>query len=129
MPATVATYYFDELEDWSHSIDFCNEEIAELTEQLTEVIQRNSIVDIASKVENQQAALDKIAGLFHQLQLHIEEQEKALKSETAPAENKLVDNKTVLNQDVLRRNMQAAEKEFIDVKYNCHHFLSHLYKP
>ena len=109
MPATVATYYFDELEDWSHSIDFCNEEIAELTEQLTEVIQRNSIVDIASKVENQQAALDKIAGLFHQLQLHIEEQEKALKSETAPAENKLVDNKTVLNQDVLRRNMQAAE--------------------
>lgn len=128
MPATVATYYFDELEDWSHSIDFCNEELAELTEQLGEVIRRNSIVDIASKVENQQAALDTISGLFHKLQVQIQEQETALKSETTPAENKVINDKTVLNQDMLRRNMQAAEKEFIDVKYNCHHFLSHLYK-
>ena len=128
MPATITTYYIDELEDWSHSIDFCNQEIGELTERLTEVISRNSIPDIANKVEVQQAALDKIANTFHKLQLQLQEQETALKPGNTLKADKLIKDVTVQNQDVLRRDMQAAEKDFIDVKYNCHYFLSHLYK-
>ncbi|MGZ8543649.1 MAG: hypothetical protein ACXWV0_00065 [Flavisolibacter sp.] len=128
MPATIAIYYSDELENWSHSIDFCNEEIAELTERLAEVIRRNSIPEFAGKVEGQQTALNKVTQLFHKLQLQIQEQETALKSNSTLAEDKLINDATVLNQDVLRRNLQAVEKEFIDVKYNCHYFLSHLYK-
>jgi len=128
MPATIATYYFDELEDWNHSIDFCHEEIAALTEKLNEVIRRNSIVDIANKVEAQQDSLDKFTSQFHKLQSEIKEQEIALISDSTLADDKSINDSMIQRQDLLRRNMQAAEKEYIDVKYNCHYFLSHLYK-
>jgi uncharacterized protein (DUF342 family) len=124
MPVTIATYYSDELADWSHSISFCNEEITELTERLAEVIRRNSITDIAKKVELQQAALDKVTNLFYKLQMQIQEQETALKTDSTLLDNTLINDETGKVQDVLRLNMQAAEKEYIDVKFSCYHFLS-----
>lgn len=129
MPAAIATYFFDELEDWGHSIDVCREEIAVLNERLADIIRRNSISDIAGKVESQQASLDKVTRLFHNLELEIQQQETALHAaDSNTDEDKRTGQAIVQNQDVLRRNMQAAEKEFVDVKYNCHHFLSHVYK-
>lgn len=128
MPATIATYYSDEMADWNHSIQFCSEEITELTEKLAEVIRRNSITHIAEKVETQQTALDKVAHLFYTLQLQIREQETALRTDSTLVDDKQLKEETSKQQDALRHRMQEAEKEWVDVKYNCYEFLSHLAK-
>ena len=68
MATTIAEYYSDELVDWNRMIAFYHHEMDEFEKKLAEVIQRNSIPNIAAKVEKEQHKLDKVAEKFHQLQ-------------------------------------------------------------
>jgi hypothetical protein len=68
MPQTIAGYYKDELTDWKRLITFYNSEMEQLARKLGEVIQRNTIPDIAAKVEAQQDSLNTAANKFYRLQ-------------------------------------------------------------
>jgi hypothetical protein len=79
-------------------------------------------------VEVQQAALDKVTNLFYNLLLQIQEQEQALRSDSTLVDDKMIKGDTAKKQDTLRYNMQGAEKEWVDVKFNCYRFLSGILK-
>lgn len=119
-----AEYYSDELLDWNHSIDFNNSEMELLTAKLTEVIRRNSILGIADKVEAQQTRINGSLDTFRKLAFEIEQQEAALKTGNTLIEDAQINKETEKRQEALRARMQAAEKVYIDVKFDCYHFLS-----
>lgn len=124
MATTISEYYTDELLDWNNSIVFYKNEMDEFTQKLGEVIRRNSIVGIAERVEEHQNMLNKIGDKFYRIQIEIEQQEQALKSDSTLIDDRLINNETEKRQVELRSNMQAAEKEYIDVKFTCYNFLS-----
>jgi len=124
MPNTIAEYYTDELLDWNKSIIFYNHEMNEFTLKLGDVIRRNSIVGIAEKVEAHQTMLNRLSEKFYKIQSEIQQQETALKTDSTFIDNTLIKNETENRQIELRRKMQSAEKEYIDVKFECYNFLS-----
>lgn len=124
MPNTIAEYYTDELNEWNNAIIFHNNEINEFEHKLGEVISRNSIVGIAEKVEAHQNLLNKATEKFYKLAMEIQEQEAALKTDTALIDNTLINDDIEKRQIELRSKMQRAEKDYIDIKFDCYNFLS-----
>jgi hypothetical protein len=124
MPNTIAGYYTDELVDWNKTIHYHYQEITELETRLAEVIRRNSIVGIAEKVELQQTRLNHISQVFYNLESDMELQEAALRTDSTLIDNEKVDDEIERRQIALRKKIQAAEKEFIDMKFDCYNFLS-----
>jgi hypothetical protein len=124
MPNTIAEYYADELVDWSHAISFYEDELDILEKKLGEVLRRNSIVDIAGKVEGQQNLLNKVSEKFYKLKVEFEQQEEVLKTDSTFIDNTFINVDTEKRQAEFRHKMQEAEKEYIDAKFDCYHFLS-----
>jgi|SRR5665647_19035 len=124
MATTISEYYTDELLDWNNSIVFYKNEMDEFTQKLGEVIRRNSIVGIAERVEEHQTLLNKVGDKFYRIQIDIQQQGQALKSDSTLLDNRLINTETEKRQVELRSKMQAAEKEYIDVKFTCYNFLS-----
>jgi Zn-dependent oligopeptidase len=128
MSTTIAEYYTDELVEWNDSINFYSKEMDKLEQKLGEVISRNSIVGIAEKVEAHQTLLNELSDKFHRLQIEIQQQEAVFKTDSTLVDNTLSNNETGMRQAELRRKMQTAEKEYIDVKFDCYNFLSQTLK-
>ena len=128
MSTTIAEYYTDELVEWNDSINFYSKEMNELEQKLGEVISRNSIVGIAEKVEAHQTLLNELSDKFHRLQIEIQQQAAVFKTDSTLVDNTLINNETEKRQAELRRKMQTAEKEYIDVKFDCYNFLSQTLK-
>lgn len=124
MPNTIAVYYIDELSEWKDSVTHCYHEIDELTRKLADVIRRNSITGIAEKVEVHQDMLNQAADNFYRLETGIQQQEEALKMDSTLLDNEHINHETANRQNELRQRMQAAEKQFIDVKFDCYGFLA-----
>ena len=124
MATIIAEYYTDELIKWKNAVVFYNNEIYEFGQKLEEVIRRNSIVGIAKKVEAHQILLNQSADKFYRLQKAIQQQEAALKTDSSLIDDTLINNETEKRQTGLRLMMQAIEKEYIDVKFDCYNFLS-----
>jgi hypothetical protein len=124
MATTIAEYYTDELIKWHNAVVFYNNEIHEFGQKLAEVIRRNSIVGIAQKVEAHQTLLNHSAAKFYKLQKAIQQQQAVLKTDSKLVDDTLINNEAEKRQAGLRRMMQAAEKEYIDVKFDCYNFLS-----
>jgi hypothetical protein len=124
MAATIAGYFSDELVDWNRMIAFYHHEMDEFKKKLAEVIQRNSIPNIAAKVEKEQHKLDNVSEIFHQLQVKIHQQQSSLKTDSTLIDDSLIQAGIEKQQNDLRRNMQQTEKEYIDTKYACSDFLS-----
>jgi hypothetical protein len=99
-----------------------------LENKLAEVIQRNTIPHIAEKVENEQDKINAISAIFNRLQESIVRQDQKLKTDDSLIDDALINKETANQQDNLRSQMQAAEKEYIDVKFGCYHFLSDILK-
>jgi hypothetical protein len=81
-------------------------------------------VGIADKVEARQTRINGSLDTFRKLAFEIEQQEAALKTDNTLIEDAQINNETEKRQEALRARMQAAEKEYIDVKFDCYHFLS-----
>jgi len=128
MSTTIAEYYTDELVEWNDSINFYSKEMDKLEQKLGEVISRNSIVGIAEKVEAHQTLLNELSDKFHRLKIEIQQQEAIFKTDSTLVDNTLINNETGMRQAELRRKMQTAEKEYIDVKFDCYNFLSQTLK-
>ncbi|QEC66255.1 hypothetical protein FRZ67_02635 [Panacibacter ginsenosidivorans] len=124
MPNTIAEYYTDELVDWNNAIVFYNNEMDEFDHKLAEVISRNSIVGIAEKVEAHQSLLNKVSEKFYKLEMEIQQQETALKTDSMLIDNASINDTIEKRQMELRSKIQAAEKEYIDIKFGCYNFLS-----
>jgi hypothetical protein len=123
MPTNIAEYYTEELIGWTNAIHFYTEEMDQMEEKLAEIIRRNSIIDIAEKVEEQQIFLDEVSEKFSRLLFEFKDQEALLKKNGTFIEDNLIDPKTEDTQTDLRRKMKEMEKEYIDVKFNCAGFL------
>ena len=123
MATNIAEYYTEELIGWTNSIHFYTEEIDQIEEKLAEIIRRNSITDIAEKVEAQQIFLDEVSEKFSRLLFEFKDQEVLLKKDGEFKEDNLIDLKTEDTQTDLRRKMKEMEKDYIDVKFNCANFL------
>jgi hypothetical protein len=121
--STVIDYYKSELDEWKHAIIAHTKEIAGLEKKLAVAIRRNYVKGIGAKVEMQLSMVNKISGIFLTLQSEIQQQENLLKAESKQVTADK-SRETQQSQRVLRINMQAAEKEYIDVKFSCHDFLS-----
>ncbi|MBL7740859.1 MAG: hypothetical protein JNK14_16685 [Chitinophagaceae bacterium] len=124
MANTIAAFYADELTDWSHHIDLYSGEAEEFEERLKEVIQRNNIPAIGEAVDHFQDMLTGILNKLFRLQEEIYQQEEKLRTDGSLAGNSSITTETEKQQNLLRRFMQAVEKEYIDVKYACYDFLS-----
>jgi len=124
------TFYLDELSEWGEHIDYYHQECAEIESKLYELIRRNSIPDIAAMVEARLEALSSISAQFITLEGEIAHLEElfSMNGSSNRFENG-VDASTERRQDALRNNMQAAEKNYIDTRYECHQFLSDMLKP
>lgn len=128
MPNTIAEYYIDELLEWNKSIIFYNGEVEEFTQKLGDVIRRNSIAGIAAKVEAHQTLFNRLSERFYKLQMLMKEQEAVLKTNSTLIDDTLINTETEKRQNELRRKMLSAEKEYIDVKFDCYNFLSETLK-
>lgn len=128
MSTTIAAYYIDELTDWNESIRLYHEEADEFEQKLEEVVRRNSIAGIAAKVETHQALLNQASEKLYKLQVKIEQQQTTLKTDGTLVDDKAINIETEKQQNELRHRMQAAEKEYIDAKFDCYNFLSQTLK-
>jgi hypothetical protein len=128
MAVTIAKHFADELNSWNQTIGFYSAEIIELTRMLGEVIERNSIPNIAARVELQQQKLNTVAGRFARLQLQFGRQETRLKTDNSFIDDSLVRTEMEDHQDLLRKDMAEAEKEYIDTRNDCQKFLSEIFK-
>jgi DNA-binding phage protein len=126
MPTRIAEYYSEEILDWSEYIEAFRDESDLINERLSDVIRRNSISNIAQKVEVYQDALDRMADIFETIEDEFNIQEQAIKDGEAFIEDTRVNPEIERRQELLRERMKEAEKEFIDVKFGCYQFLSDL---
>ncbi len=124
MATTIAAYYTDELLEWANTLVFYNNEMIEFTKKFAEVIRRNSITGIAAKVEANQSLLNQLSNRFYGLHRDIQQQRAALSDNCVLVDNNQIDQETEQDQVDLRNKMQAAEKEYIELKFKCYDFLS-----
>jgi hypothetical protein len=124
MATTISAYFAEELYDWNRSVLRYQREMKEFEIRLDEVIRRNSIVGIADQVAVQLSLLDRLSVVFKGLQKTIRQQVTKLKKDSILLDDQSIEAGTDKTQDELRGKMQAAEKEYVDVKFGCYQFLS-----
>ena len=128
MRKKIASFYNEELNSWIDAINYIFIEIAELEKRLEDIVSRNSIVDIAAKVEVHQLILNKSKGTC-----------VSLKDEFLKQKAMLIVNKKLLADNMVTKEIEKSmrdyslkikqlEKQFIDVKYICNEFLSDMLK-
>ena len=128
MRKKIASFYNEELNSWIDAINYIFIEIAELEKRLEDIVSRNSIVDIAAKVEVHQLILNKSKWKC-----------VSLKDEFLKQKAMLIVNKKLLADNMVTKEIEKSmrdyslkikqlEKQFIDVKYICNEFLSDMLK-
>lgn len=126
MPTSVSSYYVEELINWNHAINFYCNEIDELSDKLTSQL-KGCTEELKPEVSGRLAALRSMTARFSRLQVEMFTQERLFQpSDGSLLSNNLIMEKDVTSQDVLRLNVQAAEKEFIDLKYCCYQLMAAL---
>jgi hypothetical protein len=124
MSKNKSAYFLDELNSWVNTIQLHKSQKELLDRNLEDVVRRNSLIDIAAKVEAHQILLNEVSIKIQTLEERIHQQEKLLKPENVLIEDGLLTPEMEQIQTELRQHTLNAEKEFIDIKYYCHDFLS-----
>lgn len=124
MASRIAEYFTDELETWNQQILSYRREMFEMENRLAEVINRNTIPNIAELVEEQQDKLNTISIRFFQLLDQFEKQKSLLKKNSDFIEDTAMNTETEKHQNALRKFMHHSEKEYIDIKHDCSNFIS-----
>ena len=127
MAAAKAGYFIDEILDWKRTIAFHIDEIYGLTGKLAELVRRNSIPNLAARVEKHQAKLDGLSKKFSMLLLQFRRQEAMLKTDSELLDDSKIKPETESYQKDIRQMLHDTQKEFIDVKNNCQSFLAGFY--
>lgn len=124
MSKNKSAYFIEELNSWLNTIQLHKDQKVLLDRNLEDVVRRNSLIDIAAKVEAHQILLNEVSIKIQKLEERINQQEKLLKPENLLIEDGLLTAEMEHTQTELRQHTLTAEKEFIDIKYYCHDFLS-----
>ena len=128
MSITSAKHYHDELKKWQESINFFINTALELEQHLDDVVKRNSIVDIAAKVEVHQLMLNNIVDKLHYLQKEILLQISfLLKDEKLIGDNEITNDFEIQHASLTER-VKRIEKEFVDVEFYCNAFITEILK-
>ncbi len=124
MSKVKSSYYYAELQSWLGSINFYTEQKLIIDAKLDEVIKRNSLIDIAAKVEAHQILLNEIIEKFNKIKMDIDSQLKSIKVDDNFIEDVSLNKELEESQTYLRQKISSAEKEYIDIKAYCFDFLS-----
>ena len=124
MSKNKSEYFLEELKSWLNTIELHKKQKVLLDRSLEDIVRRNSLIDIAAKVEAHQILLNEVAIKLKALEERIHHQELTLKPENILIEDALLTTEMEQIQTELRQHTLTAEKEFIDIKYYCHDFLS-----
>lgn len=124
MTSSLASYYNNELEEWKDVLNFHVQEIEEFEVWLGEVIQGNTVPNLAEQTEHyfslfagQRRRFEHLAGQVYELQ-------DQLVKDNQPVADELITPSIEASQDTLRDQMLEAEKSFLELKYKCHKFIS-----
>ena len=128
MTINIARHFDDELNGFNDSLHFYLSEIHLLEKNLGEIITRNSVVDIAAKVEVHQLLLDNITSKIKSLQAEISDQKVKLKHNDQYLSDSEISVQLETEHASLLRRVKNIEVEFIDLKYYCNAFLSEILK-
>jgi len=128
MSITSAKHYHDELKKWQESINFFINTALELEQHLDDVVKRNSIVDIAAKVEVHQLMLNNIVDKLHYLQKEILLQISFLLKDEKLIEDNDITNDFEMQHTSLTERVKKIEKEFVDVEFYCNAFITEILK-
>jgi hypothetical protein len=128
MASTKAEYFMDEIIDWKRNIAFYTDEIYGLTSRLGAVIQRNSIPNIAERVEKHQHELDVVSEKFDRLRSQFRRQAAMLKSDSHLIDDSQMKEEILRLQQDIRQKQQATEEKFIHTKNECQEFLASIQK-
>ncbi len=123
MSLEISRYFSEQLKDCNEAIYFDLGISTKLTERLEEVIKRNTIVDIAAKVEVYQKQLDVIERKLYNLEAIVKRQEKLINENLETNKNADVNNDIKLRQQLIVRKMKKTESDFIRIKFACNAFL------
>ncbi len=123
MSSEISRYFSEQLKDCNEAIYFDLGISSKLSERLEEVIRRNTIVDIAAKVEVYQKKLNDIERKLYALEAMVKRQEKLIHDNQATNINAEVNDDIKLRQQLIARKMKKTESDFIGVKFNCNAFL------
>lgn len=124
MDSSLASYYSNELAEWRDMLHFHVQEIEEFEVWLNEVLQHNTVPNLAAKTEHffadfaaQRHQFELLAGQVYGLQTQLVKEDQPISDEQIT---------TVLedHHKALREQMLQSEKKFLDLKYECHQFLS-----
>jgi hypothetical protein len=100
MSKKISAFYDDELNAWLHSISFYMTELSNLSYRLKEIVERNSIVDIASKADVHQLILENTRKKFESLRNIIFDQKKYL-----------TDNEILMADKLVTKSIEQKQKE------------------
>jgi len=126
MSKKISAFYDDELNAWLHSISFYMTELSNLSYRLKEIVERNSIVDIASKADVHQLILENTRKKFEALRIIIFEQKKYLTENDILMVDKLVTKSIELKQNEITIAFKQMEQDHISVKFHCNEFLNEM---
>jgi len=128
MAKKLTLYYDDELNSWIESIQFYIGEIQALGNRLDAIVTRNSIVDIAAKVEVHQLLLNKVNKKLVDLLLEIKKQHANIQKQKK--ENPEAAAQKALEKEVKKMALvfKKLEREYVDIKYYCNEFLTDMLK-
>lgn len=126
MSKKITAFYDDELNAWLHSISFYMTELSNLSYRLKEIVERNSIVDIASKADVHQLILENTRKKFEDLRIVIFEQKKYLTENEILMADKLVTKSIEQKQNEITISFKKMEQDHINVKFHCNEFLNEM---
>lgn len=126
MSKKISAFYDDELNAWLHSISFYMTELSNLSYRLKEIVERNSIVDIASKADVHQLILENTRKKFEGLRSIIFEQKKYLTGNDILLVDKLVTESMESKQKEITMEFKQMEQDHISVKFHCNEFLNEM---
>jgi hypothetical protein len=124
MTSSLASYYSNEIEEWKDVLNLHVQEIEEFEVWLGEVLQHNTVPDLATQTEHyftafagQRRRFEVLAGEVYGLQDQLLVDDELVSDEhITPTLQSTI--------DTLRGKMLESEKSFLELKYSCHRFIS-----
>lgn len=121
---SLASYYSNELDEWRDVLHSHVQEIEEFEVWLNEVLQHNTVPNLAAKTEHFFAAFAGQRRQFELLAGQVYGLQTQLVKDDQPIEDELITPAIEDSHKALREQMLQSEKKFLDLKYQCHQFLS-----
>lgn len=128
MSKKIASFYNDEINSWLRSVNFYLEEILSLENRLKQIIDRNSIVDIAAKTEVHQLIINKVEEKLIFLKKEMESVQTMFSKKDDILEDKKINSNFENKISLLGISFRHHEKEFADVKFYCNEFVEEMLK-